>query len=99
MSESKSATLSDLFHSTDFLSYRSRLNLPTQALNNNWRKNEPISVLLQLATWTGHVYLIQLCYLRTIPQELLDFLADKTVVKLGNLLTCVYLCTTLPIYD
>jgi len=89
-SKSKSATISDLLHSTDFLTYRPRLKLPKQALHDNWLKNEPISVLVQLATWTGHVYLIQLCYLRKIPQELLNFLADKSIVKLGTYFLIYY---------
>jgi len=57
-------------------------------MTDDKRARNETSVLLQIATWTGYVVLIRLCYLDTIPEELREFLADETIVKLGELAEC-----------
>lgn len=60
----------------------SDLRLPLKIVNDK-RSRKETSVLLQLATWSGFVLLVRLCYLDKIPEELRHFLADSTVLKLG----------------
>lgn len=62
---------------------RGNLRMPVKPANEK-RSRKENSVLIQLATWSGFVLLIRLCYLDVIPHALRSFLADTSILKLGK---------------
>uniref|UniRef100_A0A915J423 3'-5' exonuclease domain-containing protein n=1 Tax=Romanomermis culicivorax TaxID=13658 RepID=A0A915J423_ROMCU len=77
----------NVLSSAKYLDKRPRIVLPIRRNSDEFgytkKCRQETSVLLQLATWSGHVILIRLCYLETIPDALKAFLADGAIIKLG----------------
>lgn len=63
--------------------YDNMLPTPILPTPHSAKRRQEVAVLIQLATWSGLVVMLRLCFWRSIPESLREFLSDPHYLKLG----------------